>query len=99
MRDMMAFQAISAICMTAAFVASLRFLRGWLELRHDKSKSLPPANETSDRLDRIESIVEATAVEVESISEANSFMSKLLAERTGALPPPANRPERVITPH
>jgi hypothetical protein len=50
-------------------------------------------------LHRIEIAVEATAVEVERISEANRFMAKLLADRTvpgGALP---RQPERVITPH
>jgi hypothetical protein len=42
--------------------------------------------------------VEATAVEVERISEANRFMAKLLVERAGAANT-ASRPERVITPH
>jgi HD superfamily phosphodiesterase len=95
--DFLAFQAVTIVCATAAFVASLRFLRQYLELRHARRIAAPPAQD--DRLDRIEMIVEATAVEVERISEANRFMAKLLAERAGATPAPSSRPERVITPH
>ena len=95
--EFLAFQAVTIICATAAFVASLRFVRQYLELRHDR-RIAPPPPAQDDRLDRIEMIVEATAIEVERISEANRFMAKLLAERTGA-PSPSSRPERVITPH
>ena len=94
--EFLAFQAVTIICATAAFVASLRFVRQYLELRSTRRIAPPPAQD--DRLDRIEMIVEATAVEVERISEANRFMAKLLAERAGA-PAPSSRPERVITPH
>jgi hypothetical protein len=96
--EFLAFQAITIVCATVAFVASLRFLRGYLELRHDRNKIAAPPSEMPDRLDRIEMIVEATAVEVERISEANRFMAKLLAERTGTVGP-SSKPERVITPH
>ena len=95
--EFMAFQAVVIICATAGFVASLRFVRQYLELRNDRRIAPPPPAET-DRLERIEMIVEATAIEVERISEANRFLAKLLAERTGA-PTPSSRPERVITPH
>lgn len=95
--EFLAFQAVTIICATAAFVASLRFLRGYLELRTAR-RIAPPEHAQDDRLDRIEMIVESTAVEVERISEANRFMAKLLAERSGAIAP-SNRPERVITPH
>ena len=93
--DFLAFQAITIVCATAAFVASLRFVRQYLESRNDRRIALPPPAQT-DRLERM--IVEATAIEVERISEANRFLAKLLAERTGA-PAPQSRPERVITPH
>jgi hypothetical protein len=56
------------------------------------------AHGLSERLDRIESAVESTAIEVERIAEANRFIAKLLAERSGATSLPS-RPERVITPH
>jgi hypothetical protein len=56
------------------------------------------ADGLTDRLERIEQTVEATAIEVERISEANRFMAKLLADR--AEPGrPLVKPERVIAPH
>jgi hypothetical protein len=97
MPDYMIFQAIVLGLTTVAFVASLRFLSRYLELRRDR-KPLPTADGLNERLYRIESVVEATAIEVERISEANRFMSKLLAERTEPAKLP-NKPERVITPH
>jgi hypothetical protein len=51
-----------------------------------------------ERLERIEVAVDATAIEVERISEANRFMAKLLSDRVAAVST-ASRPERVITPH
>jgi hypothetical protein len=51
-------------------------------------------NGLSERLDRIDSAVESTSIEVERIAEANRF----IAERPGAASLPS-RPERVITPH
>lgn len=44
----------------------------------------PP--EVVARLERIEQAVEAVAVEVERIAEAQRFSAKLLAEQRGALP-------------
>jgi hypothetical protein len=83
---------------TVGYVASLRFLRRWLELKRQ-----PPVtgagDEMRDRLARIEQTVEATAVEVERLSEANRFMAKLLAERASAPITSGRPPERVITPH
>ena len=68
-----------------------------LELKHEHR--VPRNLEgLSDRRERIELTVEATAVEVERIAEANRFMSNLLAERSDP-PMPTTRPERVITPH
>ncbi len=82
---------------TVAFVSSLRFLRRLLELRHERR--VPIALEAlQERLERIESTVESTALEVERMSEANRFIAKLIAERGAAANPPG-RQERVITPH
>ena len=91
------FQALVVVCATVGFLGSLRFLRSVLELRHQRR---PPAatDGLQAHLDRIEMAIEATAVEVERISEANRFMAKLLADRA-AIPIAINRPERVITPH
>ena len=46
-----------------------------------------------DALDRIERTVESTAIEVERISEANRFMSRLLEERRDVASP-ESRPGR-----
>lgn len=97
MNEILAFQAVVFVCGTTAFVASLQFVKRYLEMRHERSLQAPP-NALSERLERIESAVESTALEVERISEANRFMAKLLAERSGTVSP-LKAPERVITPH
>jgi hypothetical protein len=89
--------AISLVCGTVIVLGSLRFLRRYLELKHEGRVPLA-INGLGERLERIESAVESTAIEVERISEANRFMAKLLAERAGPASLPS-RPERVITPH
>jgi hypothetical protein len=38
--DFLAFQAITIVCATAAFVASLRFVRQYLESRNDRRIAL-----------------------------------------------------------
>jgi len=97
MSEIFATQALVLTCATVAFVASLRFVRRFLELKHERALRTP-APDLTERLDRIELGVETTAVEVERIAEANRFVAKLLTDRAVPLPP-MNRPERVITPH
>ena len=92
----LAFQAVLFVCGTVGFVASLRFLRRVVELRHERAVAAS-TTELRERLERIESGVEATALEVERVAEANRFVAKLLAERTSV--PLPSRPERIITPH
>jgi hypothetical protein len=89
--------ALSLICGTVVVLGSLRFFRRYLELKAERQRPIAPHG-LSERLDRIESAVESTAIEVERIAEANRFIAKLLAERSGAASLPS-RPERVITPH
>jgi hypothetical protein len=83
---------------TIGLMAGLRFVRRILEMRHERLLRTPPAD-VMNRLDRIEMMVETTAVEVERIAEANRFVAKLLAERQGTAIPLPKTPERVITPH
>src|SRR5258708_40189139 len=97
MSEILAFQALLFVCGTTAFVASLRFVRRVLELRHERALRAP-ADDVRERLDRIELAVEATAVEVERIAEASRFVAKLLADRGGP-ERPVGRPGPVITPH
>jgi len=96
--DILALQLVVIGCSTVVFVASLRFLRRFLEMRHERSLRTPSAN-LAEHLERIEGIVEVTAIEVERIAEANRFLAKLLAERNAPTGASAKAPERVITPH
>lgn len=70
-----------------------------LTRRVQPRESLPAVS--ADDFRRLGNAVEAIAIEVERISEAQRFTTKLLAERTAADPArsrPAG-PPRVITPH
>lgn len=96
MSDILIVQVTAIVCGTIMSVTAIGFLRRYLELRHERRGSLP--DETAARLQRIEHTVESTAIEVERISEANRFLSKLLTERTGP-PNTTSSPPRVITPH
>jgi hypothetical protein len=89
--------ALSIFCGSVVIVSSLTFINRMLDRRHERTLAGPPKVD-ADRLDRIERAVETTALEVERISEASRFMSKLMADRSlgSGL---AGRPERVITPH
>lgn len=97
MSETVFFHTLLLLSGTVAFIASLRFLRRFLELRNERR--IPMAMDgLQERLEHIQQAVESTAVEVERISEANRFMAKLLAERVGT----ANfvgRSGPVITPH
>ncbi|HMC53849.1 MAG TPA: hypothetical protein VKH19_01650 [Gemmatimonadaceae bacterium] len=97
MSDILVLQVVVLVCGTTALVASLRFLRRYLELRHERALRAP-SDPTQDRLERIELNVDTMAVEMERIAEANRFVAKLLAERAGATVAPSSA-GRVITPH
>jgi len=97
MSEITFLEAISLVCGTVVFLGSLRFLRRYLELKHEQRGPIAIEG-VGERLARIELAVESTAVEVERISEANRFMAKLLAERVGTVNL-VGKPERVITPH
>ena len=97
MGEMLKFQAITVVCATVAFAMSLQILARLIERRRDRP--VPRVDDrVNERLERIEQIVEATAIEVERIAEANRFTAKLLAEQVGVQ---ASRrsSERVVTPH
>lgn len=73
-------------------------------IRRRSKQPLPPLEVTKrlddvlERLARLENGIDATAVEVERISEAQRFTARVLAERsvTSALP---DRPRGYTTPH
>ena len=84
-------------CGTIFAVSSLVFINRLLERRHERTLKAPPPADP-DRLDRIERAIDATALEVERVSEASRYLVRLLSNRAdrAQLPP---RVERVITPH
>ena len=97
MSETVFFGALLLVSGTIVILAGLRFYRRVLELRNERR--IPIAIDgLLERLQRIELAVDATAVEVERISEANRFMARLLADRAGAANLPV-KPERAITPH
>jgi hypothetical protein len=98
MSEILIMQLAGMACGGALLFASLQFVRRYLELRNDRLLHAP-APDLTERLERIEMMVETTAIEVERIAEANRFMAKLLSERHATVIPPAKSPERVITPH
>lgn len=60
--------------------------------------AVPTLEEISQRLGRMEQALDATAVEVERISEAQRFTTKLLVERSHQ-GPVENARARIVTPH
>ena len=60
--------------------------------------AVPALDEIAQRLARMEQALDATAIEVERISEAQRFTTKLLVER-GHQVPIENARARVVTPH
>jgi hypothetical protein len=97
MSDGVFLAALSIVFGSLVLMSIARVVRRYLEGRAMRAPAVLPEGLT-ERLERIETAVETTAVEVERIAEANRFMSKLLAERAGAVTRP-REPERVITPH
>jgi hypothetical protein len=63
-----------------------------------KDSSATTIEEIGQRLARMEQAMDATAIEVERISEAQRFTTKLLVERGHQGPGDASR-AKVITPH
>lgn len=60
--------------------------------------AVPALEEISQRLGRMEQALDATAVEVERISEAQRFTTKLLVERSHQ-GPVENARAKIVTPH
>ena len=68
-------------------VAGVLRIRGTLpngDGMHRRQSTALPNQDVIRRLERIEQIVDSTAVEVERLAESNRFVAKLLAERSGA---------------
>ena len=52
----------------------------------EKKKSVPPPalEQIAEKVERISQAVEATAIEVERIGEAQRFLTRVLSDKTGA---------------
>ena len=75
---------ISFFAMIVAIVLGVPLMRARIrEMDRRGAGALPDAH-VAERLARIETAVESIAIEVERISEAQRFTTKLLAERTDA---------------
>ena len=88
--DVLAFaQVMSIILSSAAVAVAIGLGARWVWLRG--SSTVPKAARQFDesRIERIENAVDAIAIEVERISEAQRFTVGLLAERLPA--PPVER--------
>jgi hypothetical protein len=98
--------SIANVFIGGLFVTAAGFAAAWMRareraIRAELSRPRLPA-EVEARLEHLQQTVEAIAVEVERVAEAQRFSAKLLAERSPNVPGPAERAGgagRVITPH
>lgn len=79
---------------------------GWLNVKKfEREAQAGPAlprrqpDEMLARIDRIEQIVEATAIEVERITESQRYLTRTLGERAALPPVDLPAPRRNDTPH
>jgi hypothetical protein len=98
----MEFKILEEILVFAGMMATLgcltKIILSVLNRRRPELKTGSTLDEMSQRLARIEQAVDATAVEVERISEAQRFTTKLLVEK-GHQPAVEASRARVVTPH
>ena len=95
--------ATAVICIATTGYLGRALLR-WQEHRHrqppaDDVRVLAVLDELRERMASVERTVEASAVELERIGEADRYIAKLLVERMPTALPRPERAERVITPH
>ena len=88
---------VANIVIGSLFVTTVGFAVAWLRARERALRAELSRQRLSqdpdERFDRLQQAVETIAVEVERISEAQRFTSKLLAEWTGERAEPAQRME------
>lgn len=73
------------MCGSAVMITAMVLISRHVSLRRMASQELS-SDEVARRLENIERTVEATAIEVERLSESSRFVTKLLAEKKDALP-------------
>jgi hypothetical protein len=72
------------VCGTFVAVTVLQLVARFIAQSRAPSHALPN-EEIARRLERIEQVVETTAIEVERLGESNRFVAKLLAEKSESL--------------
>ena len=80
----MIISVVGIICVTSVVLTLLKILSTHLAHRR-MSSSTASSDEILLRLERIEQIVDTTAIEIERLSESNRFVTKLLAEKSEAI--------------
>jgi chromosome segregation and condensation protein ScpB len=73
------------MCGSAVLITAMMLISRHISLRR-MSSQVSSGDEIALRLERIEQTVEATAIEVERLAESSRFVTKLLADKTNALP-------------
>ena len=76
---------VMAGCLSVIGVAAVR------ALMRKKPPALPHAGQIEERLERLQQSVDAIAIEVERVAEAQRFSARLLAERSDQPPLHLNR--------
>jgi len=83
-----------------AFIGARRAARKtMLEAMAARPAQLDEARLSQARLNELVDAVDAIALEVERISEAQRFTARLLAERQTSAPPLGRRDPGIVTPH
>ena len=93
--------AVLAAVIGALAIAGLAFgIAWWLGRKQLQRRDVEILNAFNSRFDRLEGAIEAMAVEIERLGEAERFTAKLLASKgEGARPNAPATEGRVITPH
>jgi hypothetical protein len=100
------FGAAGGIALVTGFISA--WIGAYIGARRAARKTLleamaamaeSPARVNEDRLTQLVEAVDAIALEVERISEAQRFSARLLAERHAPQPPLGRRDPGTITPH
>jgi hypothetical protein len=100
-RQVLAMMMVFTASMTAMICATVIILRIVNRRSPRLGEQVDVANrldDISDRLGRLDGSIDAMAVEIERISEAQRFTARVLAERPAPVLPDKSRPG-VITPH
>jgi hypothetical protein len=99
-RELIVLLALSNVVL---FGGMATFFVLWIRARDRELRSLLAAKQKPERgaeLEQLMTAVDSIAVEVERISEAQRFTTKVLLDRDGAAKRmSAGVPERIITPH